>query len=848
MENLGFFLNEIKGTEYEKIVNIQSTEDLNVNPKIDTTHVIPNIDISNVNFKVKEGATPFAHQLDFMKFAIHRYNKGNHNGFILTDEMGCVSGDAVISFKKGGASSKLSLRQFYNRYYGPNISDSVVSSLIEVRCLDEISKLFRHRTCENVIYSGIKSVIRLSLDDGKIVDLTPDHLVRITIEGDYKEAGELVVGDEVVINGEPVCRRCGSNEDMVVRTDAKFYGYCRRCMYTLREGTRHKHGGGIHRRIDYDGYVLLSGPELRDHPNYNYLCGVLEHHYVMSKHIGRGINTPYEVVHHKDRNKTNNDITNLELLTTDKHWLEHCNSVDYIGKGGLVVMRPKYAKIIAIEDAGSIDTYDIQMEAPHHNFIANGVVVHNCGKTVEVMNLALYRREHQNYKHCLVIVCINGAKYNWVEDIFLHTNGEELPYILGTRIKRDGRLNHDAGSKAKLEDLKSGYCYGKEDIKLPYFLVMNIEAIRMKSARKMPIMEEIIRLCRCGYINMIAIDEIHLNMSPTSLQGKTILKIKQQTSNLVEWLPMTGTPIINRPTDVFTPLKLVGGHEFSNYWVWNQHFVVYGGFQGHDILGYKNIPQLKTMLQTNMLRRLKRDVLDLPPKIYFTEYVENTSYQRRLYQDIQIELKQKKDEIINQMNPLVALLRLRQVNGAPELVDDKLVIDKDYLKKNAKILRILEILADIHERGEKVIIYSNWIEPLKTLYRFISKKYKVCCYTGTMKSSEREQHKQTFINNPEYTIMIGTIGALGTSHTLTVARNVIFFDECWTPAQKIQAEDRIHRPGTTHSVNIHTIITKDTIDEVVHNILADKKVMADYIVDGSLNLRHNSQLFDRLLM
>lgn len=469
-------------------------------------------------------------------------------------------------------------------------------------------------------------------------------------------------------------------------------------------------------------------------------------------------------------------------------------------------------------------------------------------KTSEVMNLALYRRKYQKYKHCLVIVCINGAKYNWVEDITLHTRGKEIPYILGTRIsKRSGKMSI-GGGKEKLEDLQTGHMYGdKSAPKLPYFIVMNIEAVRTKSGRKLTVMEEIIKLVKDNYINMIAIDEIHLNMSPGSLQGKAILKIKQQTGTSVEWIPMTGTPITNRPTDVFTPLKLVNGHSFKDYWSWCQHFCVYGGFNNHDIMGYKNIPELKQLLHSNMIRRLKKDVYDLPPKIPYAIYVENTETQSRMYKQIQSELKKKKDEILQQMNPLVALLKLRQVNGAPEIIDPNIPIDKSYMNINAKMSRIMELLEEIHERGEKVIIYSNWVEPLKTLYKFVSAKYKTCCYTGTMKEADRQAHKSTFINNPEYTVMIGTIGALGTSHTLTVARNVIFLDEPWTPSTKEQAEDRIHRPGTTESVNIYTIITIDTIDEVVHNILKDKKAISTFIVDGKIDLRGNPDLFDKLL-
>ena len=116
-----------------------------------------------------------------------------------------------------------------------------------------------------------------------------------------------------------------------------------------------------------------------------------------------------------------------------------------------------------------------------------------------------------------------------------------------------------------------------------------------------------------------------------------------------------------------------------------------------------------------------------------------------------------------------------------------------------------------------------------------------------MNESAREKHKQMFISNPDYKIMLGTIGTLGTNHTLTVANNVIFYDDPWNPATKSQAEDRVHRIGTNKSVNIYTLITKDTIDEVVNNILKDKQDISDYIVDNGLNIKNNPELFDKLL-
>lgn len=471
------------------------------------------------------------------------------------------------------------------------------------------------------------------------------------------------------------------------------------------------------------------------------------------------------------------------------------------------------------------------------------------GKTMELMNLALYNRQKYGFKHCLVVCCINSSKLNWYEDIIKHTDGAEVPYILGSRrYKRGNGVRISVGSKEKVEDLQTGHMYGDTTApELPYFLIVNIEAFRTKVGKTYTFTKEVINMINSGELSMIAIDEIHKNTSPQSSQGKQLLEVKKYTQSKVMYIPMTGTPIVNRPTDVYLPLRLVDGHNFTNYYMWCNQFCVFGGYGGHDVIGYKNIPYLKNLLQSNMIRRLKENVLDLPEVIQVTDYVDNTPYQVKLYSEIVAELRASKEELVQSMNPLSAFLKLRQINGAPELVDHTIKLDKAYIHKNAKVQALLDILEEAHEQKHKVIIFSNWVEPLRTLYRIIATKYKVCCYTGTMSEADRTQHKKRFIEDPNYTVLIGTVGAMGVSHTLTVARTVIFYDEPWTYADKKQAWERAHRIGTKYPLTVHTIITRDTVDDRVHDIVYAKKDIATYIVDGQLDIRSNPNLFDLLL-
>ena len=103
------------------------------------------------------------------------------------------------------------------------------------------------------------------------------------------------------------------------------------------------------------------------------------------------------------------------------------------------------------------------------------------------------------------------------------------------------------------------------------------------------------------------------------------------------------------------------------------------------------------------------------------------------------------------------------------------------------------------------------------------------------------------MTDPNCKILLGTISKAGTTHTFTSANNIIFYDEPWTPTDKLQCEDRVHRIGQAGTVNVYTIITKDTVDEKVHEVLYTKGVMSDYLVDNRLDLRGNVDLIKSLL-
>lgn len=900
-DKLGFLIAQFKATPFESELKIVSQEQLNENATVEGVKEIPDWDLSDVNLYVEEGHQLFSHQIDTMKYYLWRIHNGYNSGFLLADEPGAGKaftldtkiytptgyklmrdiqvGDKVFN-ERGEPVDVLATYDHESlEMYEVTFSDGKSVTCCKDHLWTILNNEFKSTTCSlsqiidgswrhqknrrgynyNTIFIPRCNPVQFEHQE---VPLDPYLLGALLGDGSMTSStiGFTTADIEMIDRLSPLLpeglhfRRTGDNNGLDYNIVHKISPKnTRKQLNEVRQALRKLNLEG---KNSHTKFI----PEVYKFNSVDVRLSVLQGLIDTDGYANDTNDLVYTTVSSQLKDDVVFLVESLGQVCTEKFYTKtnswdvriRCDDPTIFCR--LTRKKKRLSKrrftprrrFQSIKYVGQLPGKCITVSGPSKLYLCDHfIVTHN---TVQIMNIAMWKKEHRNSKHCLIIVCVNSAKYNWVEDIQKHTNGKEHPYIIGSRIRRNGTINCSGSGKDKIKDLITGKMYGKEDgDPLPYFLVMNIESLRTKVGKTKVVTNEIIRMINDGDIDSIAIDEIHKNASPSSIQGQQLNAIKKKAKKQIEWFPLTGTPITSKPTDVFTPLGLIGGHTVTSFWDWCHMFCVYGGFGGKEIVGYKNIPYLKTLLQPNMLRRLKKDILDLPPKVYHVEYVENTPYQQKLYEQVSEELKQEKDNILKSLNPMTRFLRLRQVNGSPELVDSSLVVDKSYLSHNAKFQRALELIDEIVESGEKVVVFSNWVEPLRTFYRFISPKYKVCCYTGTMPSDEREKHKSVFINNPNYPIMIGTFGALGTSHTLTVASNIIFLDECWNPSDQTQAEDRLVRPGQNNTVNIYSIITKDTVDDVVHNILSKKDSVAKFIVDDELDLQKNPDLFDMLV-
>lgn len=456
------------------------------------------------------------------------------------------------------------------------------------------------------------------------------------------------------------------------------------------------------------------------------------------------------------------------------------------------------------------------------------------GKTKEIIDLAMCRKQTDGLKHCLIICGINGNKYNWADEVKIHSR--EDSWILGTRFTKRPPIKMIEGStKDKMEDLNN--------IPHQFFWITNVETLRGGSFKekqgkrtviRFPIAEKIQELCDRGIIGMIAFDEAHKAKNPDSQQGKALLSIDCKGPKI----PMSGTFVLNNPLDLYLPLRW-SGFETHSFYAYKQHYCKMGGFGGKEIVGYKNLDELRSMVSKVMLRRVKGDVLDLPPKVHTIEWVDAYPEQKSLYKDVRDQVRDNIDKVKVHPDPLSEMLRLRQVTGYPGILSSTVT-------KSAKMDRMEELVEDEVSVGGKAIIFSNWSE-MTNVIRHKLKKYNPAYITGEVGAVQRMEEKDRFQNDPDCKVMIGTIGALGTGFTLTAAQLVIFVDEPWNRGIKDQAEDRAHRIGTRGTVRIVTILTRDTVDEGVYNLVQKKGKMADLLVDGKVDGKNVDNVLSYLL-
>lgn len=309
------------------------------------------------------------HQEKAVERVVRAYEQGASYVF-LDAPTGCLTGDTEIGVNRAGKSFRITIKDLVHKFNGgvsmkgrgratavtwdPDIPTKVRRGL-------EDRGIVRLGVLKGAYESGIKDVYRLCTNK-RSIKATSDHEF-LTLEG-YVPLGKLEMGDEVVVDVGQGLDKDEYHKPYYRQEQALFHHpYASR--RNLDPGQGRGYSVAVHRLVaetelnmlEYDEYLeRLRGGDTEDL---------------------RFLDPEEWAVHHIDRDSLNNDPSNLKILTHDEHRQIHAeDTMDN------VAYQLGAEEIVSIEYVGREETYDLEMTDEPHNFLANGIVVHNSGKTL----------------------------------------------------------------------------------------------------------------------------------------------------------------------------------------------------------------------------------------------------------------------------------------------------------------------------------------------------------------------------------------------------------------------------------------------------------------------------------
>ncbi len=417
------------------------------------------------------------------------------------------------------------------------------------------------------------------------------------------------------------------------------------------------------------------------------------------------------------------------------------------------------------------------------------------GKTVEAL---LWAKAHPK-RRPIVIVCPASLKWMW--EAFVHD-------ILKVRCDVLQGMKRKLGRPLQ-ESLHSSSCiivnYDILSTWVPYLKRLNPK--------------------------ILYIDECHYQKNRRAKRTKALQRLAKHIPYIVA---ISGTPLTNRPAELWTTLHLLRPEEFKSFKVfaWSYCRPKYTPW-GWQYKGAHNLRELHRKLKSMMMiRRLKKDVLkELPDKT-------------RTVVPLDIRHRDEYDEAVNNF---ISWLYKKSASKARRAARAKQLVKMGYLKRLAAKLKMKAVYnwidSFLEENNGKLVLFCTHTKILNRLH----KRYKGQCVAvdGKVKGAKRTAAVATFQTQKRVRIFIGNIRVAGVGITLTAASDLAFVELDWTPGNHTQAEDRIHRIGQKNAANIYYLIAKGTIEESLCELIQKKQKILAATLDGKAKV-NQLDIFDEL--
>jgi len=722
-------------------------------------------------------APPEEHVIDVPDDALRPYQReaakfcADRRGTLLALAMGCVEGDAVVRVNRGGMGRPYRLIEVYNKTHHVGCGyktggwDPTIPTYLRALCGDELRL---HRMLD-IAYVGVRPVVRLELASGKVLRLTPDHEVGLT-DGSWCAVEALSPGVEVWTNGIPACEICGG-------------------LHTSWVPQRHVYKEQYARTLDKDGYIRV---RCVNHPRAGKDRQVYEHILVMERFFGRHL-FPNEQVHHVNGNRADNRVENLELVDVATHMRLHRvyrRLKGFAGKGGEVCFFPKPDKVASVRSDGKTVVFDVVMDSPYHNFVANGIVVHNCGKTRTALVAVGWGRG--------VIVSPLVAFKVWIKELQNAYGDLALwdPKSPTTWVDPQNNDPVDATTRAKIQIVRGHAKTGAQLVADADIYIVNPELLRTRGGNDLAAIRP----------DWVIFDEAHYYINPKAQrsQGASVLA---NCSPYIRNVALTGTPILKHLANLYGILGVINPGGWGGWRDWM--FKYAGAQQGEHgvVLGDpSNVPELRSRLSEVMFARSWQEVaMTIPPITRERCVVTLSDEQREEYNRLAVDIR----EVLKALEKadLRGAESMQQVNMLRRLVG------------RAKVHSVQEL---IRSCGEPVVVWT-WH---RDVAEAIGKPYSDAVVVTGEESRKKRDEKIDLFKSGAANKFISTMSASGFAIDLTRARITIQAELSWTAADMSQAEARVFRSGQTQPCITYWLVADDTIEAHIVDALWGKAGMA----------------------
>lgn len=317
----------------------------------------------------------------------------------------------------------------------------------------------------------------------------------------------------------------------------------------------------------------------------------------------------------------------------------------------------------------------------------------------------------------------------------------------------------------------------------------------------------------------IIIDECQYISNPQTRRTKAV---KELSKGIPRILALSGTPLLNRPIELFPVLNILWPKVFPARRVYGDD---YCGPEwtpwGINYKGATNTKKLnRLLLNAGMIRRRKVDVLDqLPNKMrqVIPIHIKNWHEYQRANEDFLNWLRATDPAAAVRASKAVSLSKI------------------NYLLQLAARLKLRPVVNWIDEfllnsPGEKIVVGATHKKMIRALKRRITEWSLVI--DGSVLPQKRRQVVDQFQNDDRYRVLLGNIQAAGVGITLTAASTVVVVELPWRPGDLVQFEDRCHRIGANKPVWCYYLVARGTIEEKLCKIQQSKQKVLSAVLDG----------------